>query len=392
MDAQMKRFFSLLLALCVLLTVTAVGLPVAEAATDATVLSVSVPESITAASIEEQQLSGQVSVLLDNGDEIIMAVIWSVPDYLGLPGVYPAEGTLLPVDGVIVPEDLSLSTDVIVPSPKAPAYIPRENEVPMELGESFVPNNSSGLEAGDFEDLFWYSSNSDVAIVDQTGRITAVGYGDAIVGLMTKDGMHIIVFEIKILAPPVTEEPPVFGGHAGAFSDLDPNAWYYWDIDFVLADDIMRGISDTQFAPNMNLSRAMLVQILYNIEGQPAHSGSSSFSDVNEGQWFYDAVTWAAENGIVNGYGDGCFGPDDKITREQLVTIFWRYVGAPEQEGAEVDFLDAAEIDAYAVKAVVWAKENGIFNGVGDGLFDPNGFATRAQAAKASANCIGYIG
>lgn len=144
----------------------------------------------------------------------------------------------------------------------------------------------------------------------------------------------------------------------------------------------MTGVSETEFDPDGILSRAMLVTVLYRMAGEPEAAADNVFTDVAADTWYTKAVLWASENGIAIGYGDGIFGPDDAITREQLATIFYRYVGAPEVTGTGLNaFNDAGNISEYAQTAMLWAVQNGIINGKGDGMIDPIGNATRAETA-----------
>ncbi|MBD5169927.1 MAG: leucine-rich repeat protein [Oscillibacter sp.] len=166
------------------------------------------------------------------------------------------------------------------------------------------------------------------------------------------------------------------------FSDAAEGAWYYDAVRFVNENGLMNGYSNGTFGPDNYLSRAMLAQILYNREGAPAVTGGSAFTDAAPGQWYTSAVAWAAANGIVGGYGDGRFGPNDNITREQLAVMLWRYAGSPAAAGEELAFHDADRISGYALDAMRWAVENGILNGYGDGLLGPQGLATRAQVAQ----------
>ena len=121
----------------------------------------------------------------------------------------------------------------------------------------------------------------------------------------------------------------------------------------------MNGIDNNLFAPNANLSRAQLAQILYNKENRPAVNSSNVFNDVAMGEWYTDAITWAAANNIVGGYGNGMFGPDDNITREQLAVMLWRYAGEP-VANVEATFNDTNQISDFAQAAIRWAVENGI--------------------------------
>ena len=165
------------------------------------------------------------------------------------------------------------------------------------------------------------------------------------------------------------------------FSDVSEGDWYYEAVRFVQENGLMNGYSDGRFGANDTLSRAQLAQILFNKEGRPAVSGGG-FNDVDSGAWYADAVTWAAENGIVGGYGNGTFGPNDPITREQLAVMLWRYSGSPAATDKELHFNDTDEISGFALDAMRWAVENGILNGYGDGRLGPQGQATRAQVAQ----------
>ena len=131
----------------------------------------------------------------------------------------------------------------------------------------------------------------------------------------------------------------------------------------------------------------MLTQILYNKEGRPVSSGSA-FADVTSDAWHSEAVAWAAARGIVSGYGNGLFGPNDHITREQLAVMLWRYAGEPAATSKELHFNDVDEVSAYALDALCWATENGIINGKGGGILDPRGQATRAQVAQMLMNYL----
>ena len=112
------------------------------------------------------------------------------------------------------------------------------------------------------------------------------------------------------------------------------------------------------------------------------------FADVPRSAWYTEAVCWAASMGIVTGYGNDLFGPDDKITREQLAVMLWRYAGSPVATRKEPNFSDADEASDWALEALRWAVENGIINGIGNGLLDPGGLATRAQVAQMLKNFI----
>lgn len=163
---------------------------------------------------------------------------------------------------------------------------------------------------------------------------------------------------------------------------MNTNAWYHPATDYVLEESLMNGYADGTFHPSSTLSRAQLCQILNNSEGRPAVSGGSGFADVPNSLWCADMVAWASDNGIVTGYGDGTFRPDGSITREQLATMLWRYAGSPESSHSLERYTDAAQISSYAREALAWANENTIVNGYGDGRLGPKGVATRAHVAQ----------
>ena len=147
---------------------------------------------------------------------------------------------------------------------------------------------------------------------------------------------------------------------------MNTSAWYHEAVDYVLVNGLMSGYGNGLFGPEDNLSRAQLCQIIYNLEGQPAATGGSAFTDVADGAWYFDAVTWAAENGIVGGYGGGLFGPEDNITREQLAAILYRYAqvkGYDVSVGEDTNILsyaDALDVSEWAIPAMQWACGSGV--------------------------------
>lgn len=180
---------------------------------------------------------------------------------------------------------------------------------------------------------------------------------------------------------------------SAAFEDLDLEAWYHIYTDYVLEQELMRGVSETAFAPNAPLSRAMLVTVLYRSEGEPAVNRSIPFADLGVGAYYTNAVIWAAQNGIVNGITSTEFAPDANITREQLATILYRYAEYKELDvdidETALDFDDAVEVSEYALDAVDWACASGILNGRGDGELCPLDDVTRAEAAAMLHRFIG---
>ena len=174
-------------------------------------------------------------------------------------------------------------------------------------------------------------------------------------------------------------------GDSMRFDDVSKGDWFYKDVEYVYNEGIMDGVSKREFAPNETLTRAMIVKILYRIEGEPAGYRSSDFNDVESGRWYTGAVAWAAEKEIVKGYGNGKFGPNDPVTREQLAAILYRYTqykgwSTTAASGSLKGFADAASVSSYAVDAMNWAVDEGLLKGANNKL-SPKSNATRAQVA-----------
>jgi ubiquitin len=199
------------------------------------------------------------------------------------------------------------------------------------------------------------------------------------------------------IAPIASQEPEAVGesgngepsGEDDAPSDLWENPFddvseadlFFNDIAFVNSNGILLGTSDTTFDPNISTERAMIVAALYRLAGEPVVTGASPFTDIPDNEWYSDAVIWAAQNGIVLGYGDGTFGANDPTKREQLVVILHRFAGLPYASERDIDaFPDAEAVANYAKNAFAWALDNGIINGE-NGNLEPRGDVTRAQVA-----------
>lgn len=169
-------------------------------------------------------------------------------------------------------------------------------------------------------------------------------------------------------------------GTKPSLTDINESSWYAEAVNFAVENGLMSGMSDTEFQPHSELSRGMFVTVLYNLAGNPSSEGFS-FSDVADGRYFTEAVSWAAANGFVNGVGGGKFAPEAPITREQLIVMLWNFCGKPSSSAKLDSFTDEADISAWAQQAMAWAVENKIISGKGSGFLDPNGTATRAEAA-----------
>ena len=226
------------------------------------------------------------------------------------------------------------------------AYIDLSQYVPTWRGHTFID---------------WYSERS------LTNKVSGV--------YLTKD--------MTVYAGWRVDENPNTG--ANPFTDVSEKDWFYSDVMFVYENGLMLGTSKALFSPHGTATRGMMATILWRMEGSPAPKGKNSFTDVEAGKWYADAITWTAENGIFAGYGKDKFGPDDPITREQLAAIFYRYADYKGYDltvkGNLDKFKDADKITDYAKTAMQWAVGSGLVKGKSGNLLDPQGTATRAEIA-----------
>ena len=165
------------------------------------------------------------------------------------------------------------------------------------------------------------------------------------------------------------------------YTDLDMGAWYHDGIHYCLDEGLMDGVGTGLFAPNATTSRAMIVTILWRLQGSPEVQAAEAFDDVAPDAWYARAIAWAVAEGVADGYGGGLFGPNDAITREQLAAMLWRYAGKPEAEDALSVFTDGADTSGWAQQAMSWAVARGLITGVDSDSLSPKGQATRAQTA-----------
>ena len=201
--------------------------------------------------------------------------------------------------------------------------------------------------------------------------------------LMNKVSGVYLTKDMTVYAGWRVDENP--GTGANPFTDVSEKDWFYGDVMFVYENGLMLGTSKTLFSPYGTATRGMMATILWRMEGSPAPKGKNSFTDVEAGKWYADAITWTAENGIFAGYGKDKFGPDDPITREQLAAIFYRYADYKGYDltvkGNLDKFKDADKITDYAKTAMQWAVDSGLMKGKSGNLLDPQGTATRAEIA-----------
>ncbi|MGN0979780.1 MAG: S8 family serine peptidase [Candidatus Avoscillospira sp.] len=262
------------------------------------------------------------------------------------------------------------------------------------------------------KELIWESFNPEVATVSANGVVTGRSAGYAFIKVSVKSNTDVYTYCIVTVNPspfdidwpscpewPTWSEWPLLAGLGSgsgistptapmAFTDVSENAAYYDAVKYVYENGLMNGVSDTRFAPASTLTRAMVVTILYRIEGEPSTRYNGMFRDVANYQWYTDAVEWAAKNNIVTGYTSGKFGPEDPVTREQLAAILYRYAlskGSVLPAGNSLTaYADGSNVSSYAVSAVKWAVAEGILEAQ-SGKLQPRDAANRAQVAIAVA-------
>ncbi len=228
---------------------------------------------------------------------------------------------------------------------------------------TLTPTPDAGYEVG------------DVTVTDR--------FGDAVEVTENPDGTYTFTMpngQVSVNVTFVEVQPEPL-----PFTDVAESDWFHDAVRYVYENGLMDGVGDNLFAPNSQTTRAQLVTILHRLEGEPAVTGQSAFTDVEADTWYTAAVTWAAANGIVNGISETQFAPGNNITREQLATILYRYAQAKGYDvSASADlsgFPDAGDIQSYATQALSWAVAEGLLQGFEDDTLRPQGNATRAQIA-----------
>lgn len=261
-------------------------------------------------------------------------------------------------------------TDVVIPAPKPEITEPKNGsvtvspEMPIIGGRvTVIPTPDEGYKVG------------AVTVTDQNGNKITV--------TPTENGSFSFVQPIGRVTVTVSF---IKAGEL-PFTDVAKSDWFYDSAKYVYENGLMSGTSDTVFSPYLNTDRGMIITILWRLDGEPKADKAVDFTDVLPGAYYTDACAWGAEKGIIDGYGDGRYGPADPMTREQLVSILWRYAqykGYDVSVGEDTNILsykDADEISEYAIPALQWACGAGIIQGRGDGILDPQGHALRAETA-----------
>jgi len=227
-------------------------------------------------------------------------------------------------------------------------------------------------------------SNVTVWYLNDAGELEQIACTyDPVTGLATFPTDHLSYYVVgysQEVPPPVPAQT-----QAQTFSDVSPLDWFYDSVTEAVYRKLMNGTSDATFSPNDPMTRAMLVTVLYRLEGSPIVTGQSSFSDVRDNEWYTDAVTWASANNIATGYGINLFGTNDPVTREQMATILYRYAGYKDYDVTKMTdlaaYADAPEISDWAVDALKWANAEGLITGRTASTLAPGGSATRAEVA-----------
>lgn len=255
-----------------------------------------------------------------------------------------------------------------------------ECTMPIESQYASFSAVSTGTRANEAE--FTINSTTDLAAIDQgayAGQITMdlAAYAKSDPENYMENG-EIRSVGVTVDVTFIPEDWP--------FVDVTEDKWYYDAVAYVYQQGIMVGMSETTFEPNTTVNRAQVVQMLYNLEGQPQVSGDSGFSDIRDDQWYAKAVAWASANDVVAGYEDGTFRPTRAVTREEFAQILYNYAKCKGYDlSASADlgkFPDSGQVSSWAETALGWANGNGLINGHDDGRLDPKGSTIRAQAAS----------
>ena len=288
----------------------------------------------------------------------------------------------------------------------------------------YEDNNETEIPAQGVKWMY-FTADDSIAKVDQNGRIEGVSEGTTTVTALLvpadsvfdgtgyvsdyptlpKEAIRTYSFEVEVTKAqgsstgsgtsvptkpePTTPPEPVNPPESG-FTDVEQSAWYSSAVEYVFDNGIMVGLSDTEFAPDADITRAMFATIVYRISGEQATASSCQFDDVADGMWYTEAIAWCAEKGIVLGVSDTEYDPDGVITREQMCAMLKRYIdytGAEyERVNDRVTFTDADSISAYAAEAVDEMAGYGIIHGRDTGEFDPKSGTTRAECATVVMN------
>ena len=252
-------------------------------------------------------------------------------------------------------------------------------------GDGFDSNGDLTITGGTV--VVWTANTADDQPLDADGTLTVSGGtvlaagGSAGMGVPISAAQPYVTFGSDSSNGSSAPQPVQSSG----FTDVAASDWFYSAVRYAYENGLMTGTGSGAFSPNATITRGMLVTILYRLEDEPAVTAANPFTDVSSGSYCEKAAAWAAANGIVGGYGDGCFGPNDALTREQLAAILYRYAqykGYDLSASADLSgYSDQAGISAFARTAMARANAEGLITGTSGSLLSPKGTATRAQTA-----------
>ncbi|MCI2000550.1 MAG: S-layer homology domain-containing protein [Clostridia bacterium] len=250
-------------------------------------------------------------------------------------------------------------------------------------GGSISPSGSVAVSKGEYKEFTitpddGYSIDDVIVDGESVGAVENYSFNDI-------DEAHTIkaVFEESDTENTNKDIKENTNKDSNVFKDISKKDWFYNDVLKIYDKGIMQGISDDEFGPYISTTRGMIATIVYRID-KSDEKIDSTFTDVAKDKYYYTPIGWAEKYKVVEGYGNGKYGPEDKVTREQLVAILWRYAGFPETENYNelMQFTDYNEISDYAKPALEWASENKIITGKGNKILDPKGLATRGELAR----------
>lgn len=344
-------------------------------------------------------LVGETAALTVKAPDNVMGINWEFdPNIIGFnpeDGTVTARGRGNATITAVVGNQKATCT-VVVTQPVNSVTLDQETADMMVGGETVTLTATINPVYANDQTIVWTSSNPSIATVDQTGVITAVGAGTAVITATV--GGQRATCTVTVAPAPVPpgpsgpvggttiEDPDVPLASVLPFDDVTEGQWFYDAAAYAYENKLMAGITDNLFDPQGDTTRGMIVTILYRLEGEPAVSGTSAFDDVAADQWYTNAVIWGTANKVVAGYGDSTYRPTQNITREELAAILYRYAelkgyDVTVTEGAALNFPDGDEVSEYARPAMLWAVEKGLINGMDNGTVSARSGATRAQVA-----------
>lgn len=287
--------------------------------------------------------------------------------------------------------------------PKAPtSVVLSANKTTAYKGEKITLTATVQADAGTQLEYAWYKDGAFISKTDSnTYAITEGGsYMVSVRAVLAKDKATVYSDECRSNPVPCSfvsrpTNPSYPGGGddnkpeepAFPFTDVKSTAWYYNAVKYVYENNLMAGTGDTTFDPEVSLTRAMTAQILYNLEGKPEVAEGATFADMGTAPiWSLDAITWAQKTGVVDGYEDNTFRPENNVTRQEFAQMMYNYAAYKDYDlsakGDLSQFTDGDSVQEWAVTAMSWANGNALINGHDDGTLEPGGTTTRAQAAS----------